>query len=120
MHVHCLYWLMSTGLLFQSTFYRPLKSTTGEMMPMHRMAPIWQWGPDMSPLSLHVCLGLVNIGPLWVYVDIIATLTCTICVILLLCFSLCHHPLCPCFPPPYIAIWLPNINEFHQKNCQKW
>ena len=23
MHVHCLHWLMSTGLLFQSAFYQP-------------------------------------------------------------------------------------------------
>ena len=38
MHVHCLYWLMSTDLLLQSLiqrpFFRPCKSTTGEMASM--------------------------------------------------------------------------------------
>ena len=33
MHVHCLHWLMSTGLLYLSAFCRPCKSTTGEMTP---------------------------------------------------------------------------------------
>ena len=28
MHVHCLHWLMSTSLLFQSAFYRPCKFMT--------------------------------------------------------------------------------------------
>ena len=33
MHVHCLHRLMLTGLLFQSAFCQPRKSTTGEMVP---------------------------------------------------------------------------------------
>ena len=33
MHVHCLHWLMWTGLLTLNAFCRPCKSTTGEMAP---------------------------------------------------------------------------------------
>ena len=33
MHVHCLHWLKSTGLLFLNAFCQPYKSTTGEMAP---------------------------------------------------------------------------------------
>ena len=33
MHVHCLHWLMWTGLLPLNAFCRPCKSTTGEMAP---------------------------------------------------------------------------------------
>ena len=48
------------------------------------------------------------IAPLWVHMDIIATLNSAICVFRLLCCSCCQHPphLCA-FPPtimPYIAI----------------
>ena len=33
MHVHCLHWLMWTGLLSLNAFCRPCKPTTGEMVP---------------------------------------------------------------------------------------
>ena len=33
MHVHCLHWLMWTGLLSLNAFCQPCKSTTGEMAP---------------------------------------------------------------------------------------
>ena len=47
MHVHCLHWLMSTGLLSLNAFCQPCKSTTGEMMPKEgsKLAV----GPDMAP-----------------------------------------------------------------------
>ena len=33
MHIHCLHWLMLTGLLFLNAFCQPCKSMTGEMEP---------------------------------------------------------------------------------------
>ena len=58
MHVHCLHWLMSTGLLSLNAFSQPCKSTTSEMAPMEGSKfgsgdLIW------LPLSVHICLGLV-------------------------------------------------------------
>ena len=57
MHVHCLHWLMWTGLLSLNAFCQPCKSTTGEMAP--RRAPSWLWYLIWLPLSVHICLGVV-------------------------------------------------------------
>ena len=50
MHAHCLHWLMSTGPLFQSTFYsdRPCKFMNSKIMPIEGSI-IWHWGPDIAP-----------------------------------------------------------------------
>ena len=126
MHIYCLHWLMSTGLLFQSAFCRPCKSKTGEITPMEdsNLAV----GNDMThTVSAHLtrpCSGILALcGPLWPFVDVIATLNSTICVILLLCFSLCHHP--PTLPPPppthhLIYVCWPKINKFHEKIVKNW
>ena len=80
-----------------------------------RRALILQWGPDTAPtVSTHL---LGNIDPLWVHVDIIATLNSPICVILLFCFSLCHHPPLP--TPLYMLAQCWCIPWKILKNCQK-
>ena len=117
MHVHCLHWLMWTGLLSLNAFCRPCKSTTGEMAPKEgsRLDPIW------LPLSVHICLGLVV--EYWPFVG-----ACTrhsyskfyyLCLLssLIKLFPPPTPPLRPSCPPPNIH-W-PNINEFHQKNHKK-
>ena len=48
MHVHCLHWLMSTGLHFQSAFYQPYKFTTGKMMAMVDSKA--KWDPVIAPI----------------------------------------------------------------------
>ena len=117
MHVHCLHWLMWTGLLSLSAFCRPCKSTTGEMAPKEatRLAVgdlIW------LPLSVHVCLGLVV--EYWPFVGACTRHSYSKLYSLCLLSSLIKllppptpppHPSCP---PPNIH-W-PNINEFQQKN----
>ena len=58
MHVHCLHWVKSTGLLSLNASCRPCKSTISEMAPKEGL----QFGcGDLIwlPLSVHVCLGLV-------------------------------------------------------------
>ena len=55
-------------------------------------APIWQWAHDITP-TVSTCLSW-NIGPLWVHVDVIATINFTIVSSSFL-FSLCHHPPAP-------------------------
>ena len=96
---YCLHWLMSTNLLFQSAFVDHVNSWL--MKWCQQQAPIWHRGLDMVPLSVHVCLGLVvEYWPLRVHVHVRATLNSTICVILLLCLSCCHHlPLLPSHAP---------------------
>ena len=120
MHVHCLHWLMSTGLLFQNAFCRSCKSTTGKMVPKGGL----QFGCGdliLLSLSVHVSLGLV--AKYWPFMG-----TCTyhICSKL---YYLCHLAslfklLLPpttlphsSYPPPYIHC--PNINEFHAKTWKK-
>ena len=118
MHVHCLHWLMSTGLLFQSTFCSPCKSMTGKWY--QRRPPIWLWGFDMASTVSACLLGLVV--EYWPFVG-----ACThhsyskfhyLCLLVSL-FKLLPPStplLCLSRPPPYIH-W-PNINEFYEKNCQ--
>ena len=86
MHVHCLHWLISTGLLFQSAFCQPYKSLTGEMAP--KEASNSPWG-----LSEHVCPGLV--AEYWPFVD-----ACT-CHSYSKLYYLCHlASLFKLLPPP--------------------
>ena len=53
MHIHCLHWLKSTGLLFLNAFCRPCISTTKGGVQFGCGDLIW------LPLSVHICLGLV-------------------------------------------------------------
>ena len=121
MHIHCLHWLMSTGLLFQSAFCRPCKCTTSEITPMDdsNLAV----GNDMThTVSTRLSRPCCGILALCGHVDVIATLNSTICVILLLCFSLCHHPPYPHPPPTHHLIYVcwPKINKFHEKIIKNW
>ena len=96
MHVHFLHWLISTGLLLQSAFLT-IKSMTGEMAPME--------GSNLA-LSAHICLGLVV--EYWLFVGACGHHSHSKfyhCVILLLCFSLCHHPPHPRTPPTHPLIY---------------
>ena len=118
-------------------FFRPCKSMTGEMVPME--SSIWQWGGDITPfgsgelilfpLSAHICPGLVvEYWPLWVHMDIIATLNSTNVSSCFFVLAFYHHPPTPpptpptppphpSYPPPYIIYW-PNINEFHENKLK--
>ena len=120
MHVHCLHWLMWTGLLSLNAFCRPCKSTTGEMAPKEgsRLAVgdlMW------LPLSVHVCLGLVV--EYWPFMGACTRHSYSKLYSLCLISSLIKllppptPPPRPSRPPPDIH-W-PNINEFHQKNRKK-
>ena len=57
MHVHCLHWLMSTGLLYQSAFADHVNSQLVKWCKWR--APIWYEDLIRLPLSVHFCLGLV-------------------------------------------------------------
>ena len=121
MHVHCLHWLKSTGLLSLNAFCRPYKSTTDEMAPKEdsNLAVgdlIW------LPLSVHVCLGLVV-----EYWSFVGACTCHSysklyysCLLssLIKLLPLPTPPPHPSCPPPNIH-W-PNVNEFHGKNRKNW
>ena len=72
MHVHYLHWLMSVGLLIHSALFNHVNP----LLVTRRLwsAPIWQ-----CALSVHICLVLVvEYWPLWVNVQVIATLKFTI------------------------------------------
>ena len=96
MHVHCLHWLISTGVLLRSAFSWPCKSMTGEMAPMDL---IW------LPLSVHVCLGLVV-----EYWSFVGTCGCHSHSKLYYLHHLATHlppptpPLCPSCPFPYVVL----------------
>ena len=96
MYVHCLHWLMSTDLLFQSAFSNHVNP---QLVKWHLYtALIWLWEPDMVPtVGPDVPRPCSGILALCGYMNI-ATLNS---VILLLCFSLCHHPHHPCTPPTH-------------------
>ena len=120
MHVHCLHWLMSTGLLSLNAFCRPCKSMTGEMAP--RRASSWLWGPDMAA-TVSARLS----GPCNGILVLCGACTChSYSKLYYLClFSSLIKLLPPPTPPPHPSrlppnIHWPNINEFHQKivkNC---
>ena len=67
MPVHCLHWLMLTGLLSLNAFCRPCKSTTDEMAPKEGSNASWpcpRSEPDMAPtvsarLSTRPCSGIL-------------------------------------------------------------
>ena len=124
MHVHCLHCLMSIDLLLQSAFSDHVNP---RLVKWHqRRPPIWQWGSDMAPTvstRLSKPCNRIFVGPLWVHVDVIATLNSTnvSSCFFVLAFATTHpppiHPPCPSYSSPYIH-WS-NINEFHEKNLQK-
>ena len=70
--------------------------------------------PTVGPRLSRPCSGILA---LYEYVDVhvIATLKFTISAIL----PLHHHPPNPRTPPPTPYICWPNINDFHELNCQK-
>ena len=72
---------------------------TGEMAPIG--ASIWQWLTDIAPtVSKHLSRPLVEVSPLWVHVNVIATLNSTIYVILLLCLAFATTQPTPVPLPP--------------------
>ena len=124
MHVHCLHWLMWTGLLSLNAFCRPCKSTTGEMAPKEGTKGGLQVGcGDLIwlPLSVHVCLGLVV--EYWPFLGACTRHSYSKLYSLCLVSSLIKL-LPPPTPPPHPScpspnIHWPNINEFNQKNREK-
>ena len=117
MHIHCLHWLMSTGLLLQSAFPNHVNPRLVKWCQWK--APIWQWGLDMDPLSAHICLRLVvEYSPLWVHVDAIATLNPTIVssCFFVLAFAITHPTLHSSCPP---LIYTGPILMNSMKKCQK-
>ena len=114
MHVQCLYWLMSIGLLLQSAF-----SDLGNP----QLVKWCQWrlqfcsgGLISYPLSAHVCLGLVV--EYWPFIGAFGHLSHTKryhCVILLLCFCLCHHSPLPRDPPTHPLIYTGPILMYSMK-----
>ena len=116
MHVHCLHWLMCTGLLFADHVNPRLAKWR------QRRAPGWLWGPDMAPtVSARLSIGLVV--EYWPFVGACTRHSYSKLYSLCLISSLIKllppptPPPRPSRPPPNIH-W-PNINEFHQKNRKK-
>ena len=64
MHVHCLHWLMSTGLLFQSTFADHVNPQL--VKRDQKRTPISLCGPDMAPtVNAHLskpCSGILALS----------------------------------------------------------
>ena len=121
MHVHCLHWLMSTGLLFLKAFCRPCKSTTGEMVPKGGLQVgcghlIW------LPLSVHICLGLVVEH--WSFLGACRCHSYSklyyLCLLLLL-LSFFHHPPHPRTPPAHPLIYTgPILMNSMKKIIKNW
>ena len=119
MHVHCLHWLMSTGLLLQSAFFQPCKihdwwNGTNGGLQFGSGDLIW------LPLSAHICLGLVV-----EYWSFVGTCGCHSqsklyhWVILLLCFSFYHYPpLPPTHPLIYTGLRLMNSMKKSSKTSE--
>ena len=120
LHAHCLRnWLMSTGVLFQSTFCLPCKFTICATLPMKGFNNLavgtWYCYHCQYTSISRPCSGiLTHHGYMW-----ISTLNFAICVVLPLCFSLWNHltTLMPFPPTPYIH-WH-NISAFLEMNHQK-
>ena len=105
MHIYCLYWLMSTGLLLQSAFSDHVIHDwwNGDYGTNGGLAPIWRWGLISLPLSAHICLNLVV--EYWPFVGICGCHGLPKlyqCVTLLLCF---HQPPFPAPLPTYFLIY---------------
>ena len=116
MHVHCLHWLKSTGLLSLNAFCRPWKSTTGEMAPKEgsNLAVGTWYGSHCWCTSVKALQW--NIDPLWVHVHVIATLNSTICVFFLLWLSFCQHSSHSRAPPTHPLIYTgPILMNFMKK-----
>ena len=61
MHAHCLHWLMSTGLLFQSAFFRSSINLLVNWSQWSALNQQWR-GPDVAAtvnIATHVFLDLV-------------------------------------------------------------
>ena len=113
MHVHCLHWLMWTGLLSLNAFCRPCKSTTGEMAPKEgtKLAVGTWYGSHCQCTSLYI--GFVV--EYWPFVGACTRHSYSKLYSLCLLSSLIKllppptPPLRPSCPPPNIH-W-PNINN---------
>ena len=92
MHVHCLHdWLMSTGLLFQSTLCLPCKSQFVQLCQW-RALMIWQWAPDIATtVSTHLPRPCSGYWPIMGTCGWLIHSNSAICVVLLLCLSLWNH-----------------------------
>ena len=106
MHVHCFHWLMLTGMLLQGAFLQPCKSMTGEMTPMEGSnSAVGTWYDITPTVSTHLsrpCCGiLARLGAHGCH----SHAKLYHCVILLLSFSLCHHPPYPHAPPAHPFIY---------------
>ena len=120
MHVHCLHWLMSTGLLSLNADH-----VNPRLVKWHqRRAPSWLWGSDMAPMSVHVCLGLIV--EYWPSVS--ASTRHSYSKLYYLCLissliKLLPPPTPPCAPPTHPLIYtgpiLMNSIKKIVKNCQK-
>ena len=113
MQVNCLYWLMLTGLFFQSAF---INIVNPRLVKWHkRRTPIWQQGPFMaSTISVHLFCFVVEY---WPFVGKCgchghSKLYCLCLLASFLAFATTHPFPYPSHPPLYIC-W-PNINEFHE------
>ena len=88
---------------FPECFFRPCKSSTGEMALMEGSIIAVAWGPDITPtaaVSTRLCRPCSGM----MHVDIIATLNSTIVssCFLVLSFATNHPTLCPSHSIPYI------------------
>ena len=122
MHVHCLHWLMWTGLLSLNAFCQPCKSMTGEMAPKEGSKLAVDRELIWLPLSVHVCLD--HVVEYWPFVSAHRCHSNSELYYLCLLSSLIKllppptPPPCPTHPPPNIH-WPANINEFLEINHKK-
>ena len=102
LHVHCLHWLMSTGLLLQSAFHWPCERPAKwcQWMTLN-----WWWGPDIAVSKISIYLGLVvTCQPIVGTCGHHNTFINFVIHVIWLCFSSCclHQP-SPAFPTyPYL------------------
>ena len=98
---------------FPEWFCQPCKSMTGEMAPKKgsNLAVRNLYGSHCQCTSVQALYW--NIGPLWVHVQVIATLNSTVCAIWLLCLSFFHHSA----PPAHFLIYTGPIliNKIYKK-----
>ena len=118
MHVHCLHWLMSTGLLCRVCFSEDVNPRLVKWHPWR--APIWQWDLIWLSLSAYICLGLVV--EYWPFVGACGRYSHSklhqFCH-LAFWFSLCYHPPHSCAPPAHSFIYTGPILKNSWKNHQK-
>ena len=116
MHVHCLHWLMSPGLLLLSDYVNP------RLVKWHQWrAPIWHWESDIAPtVSTRLsrpCSGiLADCGCTWMsYIATLNSTTVSSCFVVL-AFSSTHPTSTPLPPTPYIH-W-PILRNFMKKSSK--